>query len=835
MVVQTLLRTSAVVAALGWLAAVSVTADSVRRGSAPSARRSAAVQLAPAATAAAKTDPIHRALLDKYCITCHNEKLKTAGLVLEQQRVDLDHPSAGAETWEKVIRKLRSGTMPPTGAPRPDRAAVDAFRSWLETSIDHAAAVAPNPGRPGVHRLNRVEYTNAIRDLLGLEMDGRALLPADDSSYGFDNVADVLSVSTGLLERYLIVAKKVSRLAIGDPSIRPVAETYRIPMARMQEDRMSEDLPFGSRGGFSVRQMFPTDGEYEFRLRLQRNSINLSNAIRGLDEDNVIDVWLDGSSIKRFAIPANSTVVKQGVNAARTEGRAAAADIEAALNVSVPVKAGTRVVGISFTRRHWYVEGVGVSRLPPASDAFGSGLVSSRDYGKVEMGVDSLEIKGPFSGNTPAETPSRRRIFVCRPASASREESCAKTILSTLARRAYRRPVTTQDVETLIGFYKAGRSKGTFDEGVQAGLERMLLSPYFLVRKEEDPPNSAPGSIHRVSDVELASRLSFFLWSSIPDDQLLDVAIRGKLKDPAVLDQQVRRMLRDPRSNALVTNFFGQWLYLRNIDTQRPDQKTFPEFDENLREAFRRETELFIESQLREDRSVTELLTADYTFLNERLARHYGIPHVYGSHFRRVTLTDNARGGLLGQGSILTVTSYANRTSPVVRGKWLLENLLGAPPPPPPPNVPPFPENTADGQPQSVRARMEQHRRNPVCAQCHSKIDPLGFALENFDAVGSYRTTDDGAAVDASGTLPDGTAFNGPAEFRKALVGHREEFVATLTEKLLTYAMGRGVENYDMPAVRAIVRDSASSAFQWSSLISAIVRSTPFQMKRSES
>ena len=777
---------------------------------------------APASSAAASTQ---RAFLDEYCVRCHNERLRTAGLVLEG--LDLAQVSPAAEVWEKVILKVRGGEMPPLTAPQPPAAAADALVSYLGTSIDRAAATSPNPGRPLIHRLNRVEYANAVRDLLGVEIDASAQLPADDSSYGFDNVADVLSMSASLLERYLIVAKKVGRIATGDPTLRPAAETYRVPLARVQDDRMSEALPFGSRGGLAVSHTFPTDAEYELKLKLQRNSINTSWAIRGLDTDNQIDVYLDGAHVTQFAIPASQE--ERGFD---YQDRG---DIEAPLHLRLPVKAGRRTIGVTFPRQHWYMEGVGMSRMPPASNAFEEGRVSSQTYGKIEMGIDTVEITGPFAATVPEDSPSRQRLFVCRPVGAADEEPCARTILSTLARRAYRRPVEPVDIEPLLAFYREGRAEGGFDDGIQAGLIRVLMSPYFLLRKEEDPPNAAPGTIHRISDIELASRLSFFLWSSLPDDELLDLAASSRLSDSTVLEQQVRRMLRDPRAQQLVANFFGQWLQLRNVTTHRPDNRLFPEFDENLRAAFHRETELFLQSQLQEDRPVTDLLTADYTFLNEQLARHYGVPGVYGSHFRRVTLPDDRRAGLLGQGAVLMVTSYPDRTSPVIRGKWLLENILGAPPPPPPADVPPFPENTEGAQPKSVRERMELHRRNPVCAQCHAKIDPLGFALEHFDAVGKYRTTDAGSPIDASGTMPDGTTFDGPATFKQALLAQRERVVATLTQRLLTYGLGRGVEYTDMPAVRAIVREVAEGGTRWSSLILSIVRSTPFQMRRTPS
>ena len=774
-----------------------------------------------------------RAVLDRYCIGCHNQRAKAAGSVpVALDTIDPQQVGTDAETWEKVVRQLRSEMMPPAGRPEPDTVTRDTFLSWLETELDRAAAALPNPGRPAIHRLNRVEYTNTIRDLFAIEIDGPSLLPADDAGYGFDNIADVLTVSPALLERYLFAATKISRRAVGDPAIRPAIATYQIPyLSMLQEDRMSEDLPFGSRGGLAVRHHFPLDGEYEISIRLQRNSLNIGYEIRGLDQENEIDIRLDGALVRRFSIGSETTLEQdRGAGYKETEDTE-----DSGLHIRLPVKAGPHSVGVTFRNSTWYVEGVGVSRLPAASDSFASGKKTERTYGKIQMGVDSIDIAGPFDATAPVQTPSRQAIFMCRPTDRTDEEACARTILSTLARRAYRRPVTEDDVQTLLGFFTAGRHDGGFDAGIQRALERLLVSPNLLFRIERDPGDVEPGTAYRLSDLELASRLSFFLWSSIPDDELLDLAARGKLEDPAVLEQQVRRMLDDGRAEALVSNFFGQWLHVRNMRAIRPDPVAFPEFDDSLREAFRRETELFLESQLQEDRPVGELLTANYTFLNERLARHYDIADVYGSHFRRVMLSDDARAGILGHGSVLTVTSYANRTSPVVRGKWVLENLLATPPPAPPADVPALEENQAGRPTASMRERMEQHRRNPVCAACHSKMDPLGFAFENFDGIGKWRTREADTLIDPSGAFPDGTEFDSPATFREALLAHDDEFVGALIEKLLTYALGRGVEYYDIPVVRQIMRDSASSDYSWSSIILGIVKSTPFQMRRSES
>ena len=738
-----------------------------------------------------------RAVLDRYCVTCHNERLRTAGLALDT--VDPERVGDNAEVWEKVVRKLRTGMMPPSPRRRPDAATYASTVLCFETALDRAAAANPNPGRPSVHRLNRAEYTNAIRDLLTLEVDGRALLPPDASSYGFDNIGDVLSVSPGLLERYLLAAAKISRRAVGDPTLRPATATYKTSPLLAQDDRVSENLPFGSRGGLAVRHHFPLDAEYIIKIALRRRA-------RGSHQ---LEVRLDRERVRLFDLGDGEP-----------------------LELRLPVQAGTRVVGVSFVEVLGQSLPVDGRPPPPPISSFAFTLYPNAPA------VASVEVVGPYDGQVPEDTPSRRAIFVCDPATADDEAPCAGEIVASLARRAYRRPVTDADTRPLLASYEHGRREGgNFEDGIRWAVEALLVSPKFLFRIERDPVNVPPGTPYRISDLELASRLSFFLWSSIPDDELIDLAAGGGLSEPAVLDAQVRRMLDDPRSHALLENFTGQWLYLRNLRIVAPDATRFPEFDDNLREAFRRETELFVESQLREDRSVRDLLDADYTFLNERLARHYGIPNVYGSHFRRVTYGDDRRAGLLGHGSILTVTSYPHRTSPTVRGKWLLENLLGAPPPPPPPDVPDLPENEGGEKPATMRERMAQHRANPVCASCHAKIDPLGFALENFDAVGRWRARDGGAdtPIDASGALPDGAEFDGPAGFRDALL--REpwgtEFVSTVTEKLLTYALGRGLEYYDAPVARQIIREAAPGNYRWSSLILGIVESAPFQMRRS--
>ena len=819
----------AVVMCAGLATVVAATGSPLAAGPQAPSPATPTQQISPSS---ASTSP-ERALVNRYCVSCHNERLKTADLRLDN--VNIDDLGSGAAVWEKVVRKLRAGRMPPKGRPRPDKGTNDAFVAWLETGLDRAAAAAPNPGRLVPHRLNRVEYTNAIRDLLHLEIDGTSLLPADDAGFGFDNIGDVLTITPALLERYLIAAQRISRLALGDPTIPPAIERYQTPYLTLRQgERMSEEQPFGSRGGTVVRHTFPVDGEYIIRVRLERHALSIGHLVRGLDITNEIDVRIDGERVHMFTLGGDlpeDAAVYDNSPGGRQDFLKHADD---ALDVRLPVKAGPRTIQVSFRKTNWEVEGIGPTTLPVVSWGFTAATETARDSGRIHMGVDNIQIVGPYNGTRPEDTPTRRRIFVCDPTSVDDEAPCAQTILSTLARRAYRRPVTEEDLRILLDFYEDGRRRGDFETGIQAALKRLLTDPEFLVRVEHDPVDATPGTAYRITDLELASRLSFFLWSSIPDDELLDLAIRGELSDPSVLQQQVQRLLADDRAEALLGNFFGQWLWVRNMENVAPDPKVFPDFDDNLREAFQRETELFLQSQFNEDRSITDILTADYTFLNERLAGHYGIPGVYGAHFRRVPLTDGRRAGLLGHGSILTVTSYANRTSPVVRGKWVLENLLGTPPPPPPPNVPPFPEGEGASF-TSVRERMEQHRANPVCAACHNDLDPLGFAFENFDAVGKWRDLDGTTPVDPSGAFPSGTPFAGPSEFRNALLEHRDLFVPNLIEKLMTYALGRGVEYYDMPAVRKITRDIASDDNRWSSLILSIVKSDPFQIRRSES
>ncbi len=793
-----------------------------------SAERSAAVK-AESPNPANVSD--RRLFVNRYCIACHNEKLRTADLLLDKSNID--NVSEDAEIWEKVSRKLRARAMPPVGMPRPDKDGYDSFIRYLETELDRAAETHPNPGRPADHRLNRAEYANAIRDLLDLEIDGEALLPQDNAGYGFDNNGDVLAVSPLLMERYMLAAGKISKLAVGGGSTRPAGETYTVLKNLVQNSRVSEDLPFGSRGGIAIRHRFPADGEYVINVTLQKN---MDGYIRGIIKPNLLDVRVDDARIKLFTI-GGERKGRSGPAFTANQNPEYRGDLEQVgyeftadegLQVRFPARAGTHVVGVAFLKQPSKPEGV----LMPAM------LLGDFDHYKGgEAAVESVTVTGPYDPKGPGDTSSRRKIFVCTPKGSGEEESCARKIVSGLSRLAYRRPVTDAEVQDLMDLYRAGRGEGSFEAGIEMALQGILAGPEFLFRTESDPPKIAPGTAYRIGDLELASRLSFFLWSSIPDEELLDFAQRGELKDPAVLERQVRRMLADSRSRAMVDNFAGQWLYLRNMRQVSPDPNKFPDFDDELRQAFQKETELFFESMLRQDRPVVNLLNADYTFVNERLARHYGIPNILGSRFRQVPVTEEARKGLLGQGSILTVTSYGGRTSPVLRGKWVLENLLSMPPPPPPPDVPALEEKSKDGKVLTMRQAMEQHRANPACSVCHKMMDPIGFSMENFDAVGRYRTsyTEANAPIDASGVLFDGANFQGVVEFRKVLLSHSDEFIRTVTEKLLTYAVGRGVQYYDAPAVRKILREAAPANYTWSSLILGIVKSAPFQMRRSHS
>ena len=784
---------------------------------------------------AAPESPV-RQLVTTYCVSCHNDRLKTGNLALD--KADAEQVFNSAETWEKVVVKLRSRSMPPAGVRRPDNATYDTVATWVETELDRAAATHLNPGRPAnLHRLNRTEYANAIRDLIGIEIDAPAMLPPDQQAHGFDTNADALLMAPALLDRYLNAAAKIARLAIGDPTIPPAFERYTAVKGNSNEwtylwqtDRLSEDFPLGSRGGIAARHYFPVDGEYIFKLRLQRT---FQDVIRGLNERSEIEIRVDGVRVGHFTLGGGVDLAAQAAADYRDVRAGALTNADDALQVRVPMKAGLRTVVATVVKSNDVLpEGLGPARIPIWS--------REGDVPTVPAYISSLLIGGPYNGQVPRDSPGRRRIFICQPASNTEDTACATKILSTLARRAYRRPATDDDIAVLLGFYKSARARGNFDAGIRAALERVLVSPDFLFRIEADPAGVGPNAVYRISDVELVSRLSFFLWSSIPDDELLDLAIRGRLRDEKVLDQQVRRMLADPRARtSLVGNFFEQWLETRNVWLLTPDaNQHFPWFDDNLRMAFVKETDLFFDAQLKEDRSIIELLTSNFTFVNEQLARHYGITGVYGTHFRRVTLTDENRWGLLGKAAILSVTSYTTRTSPTIRGKWLLENILGAPVPPPPPNVPALEASNKENKPLSVREMLETHRRNPVCASCHARMDPLGFSLENFDGIGQWRTTDAGAAgaaIDASGVLLDGTKVDGPVALRRALVAQKEQFVRTVIAKLATYAVGREIESFDAPAIRGIVRAAAQDDYRWSSAILALVKSAPFQFRRAAS
>ena len=784
------------------------------------------VHARPSAPIAAQPAPLDRAFLDRYCVTCHNERLRTAGLTLDT--VDVNDAAAHAEVFEKVVRKLRAGQMPPVGRPQPARVTRDAFVTALETALDRAAADAPNPGRLPAHRLNRLEYVHAVRDLLAIEVDP-SVLPIDNAGVGFDNNADVLSVTPALMARYLSAATKVSRLAVGDPAIGPRVQVYRAPEFADQTVRPGEDLPFGTHGGLAVRHAFPLDGEYVFKLRLQRNSIG--DTIRGIDDAHEIQVRVDHRLIERFSVggqyPGHDIGLVNGIRDDDLEARALhtyrlTADDH--LELRIRIAAGTRLVAVAFTD-----SAPAVSELVPLRPSAFQRRIYLDDAG--DPSIETFSIDGPYDATRPDDTPSRRRIFVCRPATPRDEEPCARTILGTLAARAYRRPVTDADLDELMRLYAAGRRAGDFEAGIQLALEGLLAAPGFVFNIEYDPVDTRPGLVYPLTDLDLASRLSFFLWKSLPDDALW-AAAEGGLDDPAMLTGEARRMLADPRASRWINDFAEQWLTVRNLQAHQPNPDLFPYFDDTLRDAMATETALFFESQVREDHSVLDLLRADYTFLNEPLARHYGVPDVYGSHFRRVLLRDPVRRGLLGQGSILTVTSYANRTSVVLRGKWVLETLLGAPPPPPPPDVPDLEENVRGEAPTSLRERMERHRENPVCASCHAPMDPFGFALENFDATGHWRDTDAGAAIDVTTTLADGGTIDGPEGLHRYLLSRGDEFLRTVAEKLLSYALGRSLEYYDAPAVRQIVRAAARDDYRWSSFVLGVVRSVPFRMRR---
>jgi cytochrome c5 len=731
-----------------------------------------------------------RILLDKYCATCHNQRLKTANLTFDA--MDLSHVASDGAVWEKAVRKLRGGMMPPPGAPRPDLTAVDSFVSWLETSLDQAAAANPNPGLVPLHRINRVEYSNSMRELFGIEVDATALLPADDISDGFDNIANVLKVSPSFLDQYITAARAVILQAIGKPlSTDAVRVTLRGTPAE------PADLPLGTRGGTVAEYLFPADGEYEFRMAVG------GGGGRG------------GRGAAPPAVDTESVVTLDGVKIS-TLGR-------------VTVKAGMHKIALSTPARSFIENETMLQSFVPG----GAGLAYGGAGGGRGGAAAAVSVNGPFNptGNR-AEPVNRQRIFVCHPPDAAEEAACASRIFANIARRAFRRPVTDRDLAAPLAFFKEARKSGDFERGIEGGLIAILASPKFLYRAEIPPQNVAAGSMYRISDLELASRLSFFLWSSIPDNELLTVAEQGKLKDPAVLEQQVKRMLAAPQAKSLVTNFAFQWLRVREMASFEPDPIIYPAFDASLKRAFQREMELFIESVFHEDRGALDLLNGNYTYANERLALHYGIPNVRGDQFRRVELEDPNRWGLLGKGAILMVTSYPNRTAPVLRGAFILESIAGTPPSPPPPNVEAFKENKEGEQAKTVRQIMEQHRASPSCNACHGVMDPLGFAFENYDSIGMWRAKDKFArtVIDSAGKLVDGTAVNGPADVRQALMKHPEQFVQTMTEKLLTYGLGRRLEYYDMPGVRKIVRDAGRDNYRFSSIIMGIIRSAPFQM-----
>ena len=762
-------------------------------------------------------------VITQYCAQCHNARLQTSatasGVVFDT--VDFSNLQTKAVMWEKVVRKLRAGAMPPSGMPHPDAATHEGLVAWLEQRLDEAAAT-PNPGRPVLHRLNRTEYRNAVRDLLALDIgDVSSLLPPDDSAYGFDKIADFLGVSQVLLERYLSAAGRISSLAVGSLDVVPGSDTYTARQD-LSQDKHVDGMPFGTVGGIKATHTFPVDGEYVVQATLYRTNVDQT---RGLEHTHQIEIAVDGERVFLQTIGGTPPGNPGGVDEAATgRGRLLSRSdaIDAQLQVRVPVKAGPRVVTAAFLQRSRAADS---RKMQPYRSSFDTYDASGYPH------VRTLVVKGPFNVDAPGETPSRARIFTCRPAAAAQDESCARQILTTLVRRAYRQPPSTLDVNRALEFYRAGRADGGgFENGIQLALQRILASPKFVLRVERDPAAVPAGTAYRVADVELASRLSFFLWSSIPDDELLNLAAKERLRDPLVLEQQVRRMLRDERSRALVDNFAAQWLQLRNLQRVTPDNDLFPEFDDNLRTAFRREVELLFEAIMRQDRSVLDLLTADFTFVDERLAKHYGIPGVYGSQFRRVAVTEEARKGLLGKGAVLAVTSNADRTSPVVRGKWILDNLQGMPPPSPPANVPPL-SDSAGTEPKSMREQMAAHRANPVCASCHKLMDPIGLALENFDAIGRWRTKDAAGPIDASGDLLDGTHVDGVVQLREALLKRPDVFVGTFTEKLMTYALERGVDAPDMPTVRSIVRDVGQRNYKFSTLVLGIVKSPAFQMR----
>jgi hypothetical protein len=774
--------------------------------------------MAMAATGCQPSDPElaarYEGVVETYCLECHDAAGREAGLSLEG--LDLDDVAGNTVVLENVARKLRGRQMPPLGGPRPDAETVDGMVGYLERRLDAVAFASPEPGKASIHRLNRTEYGNAVRDLTALQIDAAEFLPADDEGYGFDNIADVLRVSPSLLEQYLAASAKIAALAVGDPEAPAVTTAYRAPSDLSQATHV-EGLPLGTRGGILIRHNFPLDAEYEFDVFLVRNIVGY---MTGLEWAHELEIAVDGTRVFLAQVGGEADNLMSDENMS-----AAANEIDARLRTRTFVTAGPHDVTVAFLERS-------------AAETHEPLELHTRNLDLQDMNglpvVDYVNLRGPFNPVGPGDTPSRERIFTCRPADESTARVCATEILSTLARRAYRRQPTEQDIATLLSFYDTGAARDGFDAGIQSALRVILTSPKFLFRDEADPAGTAPGSLYALDDASLASRLAFFLWSAPPDDELLDLAVQGKLSEDRVFEQQIDRMLADARASALVENFAGQWFYLRNLQSVTPDVEEFPNFDDNLRQAMRRETELLFEHLMREDSSVTELLTADYTFVNERLAQHYGIPSIYGSHFRQVPVADEARRGLLGHASILTVTSYPNRTSPVLRGKWVLENVLGTPPPPPLPDVPALEDNEAGKVARTLRERLEEHRANPVCATCHDVMDPIGLGLENFDAVGKWRTREPGGEIDSHGQLADGTPITGAAELRAALTADPEQFARVFTAKLLTYALGRGLEAYDMPTVRRIVREAEGDDYRFSALVKGIANSVPFRMRRAQ-
>ena len=775
--------------------------------------------------AAPSSDAPYRTLVSTYCVSCHNGRVKAGNLQLDA--INTEDLSAHQAAWEKVALKLRAHQMPPQGARQPDGATHSTALTALESALDGLSAAHPNPGRTDTfRRLNRTEYRNAIRDLLALDMDVEALLPSDSASFGFDNVT-VGNLSPTLLESYVSAAEKISQLAVGRPGLSVGGATVRIKPDITQEGHI-DGLPLGTRGGALVSHTFPINGEYDITIRLARDR---NEHIEGLLETHEVELLIDGEQQRVFTIEPISPA--QGVSASEAPSHAT---LDAHMKVRLPMTAGPHTLGVTFPTKPSLI-------LETARQPYEAHFNYYR-HPRLQPAVYEISIVGPYNPAGAGDTPSRRKVMSCQPASEKDQDACARKILSALMRRAYRRPVTDADLKKPFELYQTAKVDG-FDAGIEMGLSAVLTSPEFLFRIERDPSpvrlkadttGTADTSVYRISDLELASRLSFFLWSSIPDDELLDVAAKGDLDKPAVLERQVTRMLADPRARNLVTNFASQWLHLRNLDSITPDMRLFPDFDDNLRQAFREETEMLVESVIRENRSVLDLLRANYTFVNERLAKHYGIPNVYGSRFRKITFGEDAqRGGLLRQGSILLVTSYPTRTSPVIRGKWILDNVLGVPPPPPPATVPPLDEVKLSKRNPTVRERLAEHRKNATCAGCHKLTDPIGFALENYDAVGRWRTLDGGEPIDASGTMFDGTDFRGVAGLQTAILRRPELFVSRLSEKLIIFALGRGVDYYDAPAIRKIVRDASAQDYRFSSIVMGVVNSTPFRMRKASS